>query len=112
MESKRRKDLMEILLQDYAAATKHFALAVAELQESRFSSSEERYRKVCRVAENAYHACERLRRDASDFGNNKKFPLTNTQRREEPISFTTERDAEIRKNHWQIISPKARRGSR
>src|SRR5579862_8414968 len=112
MDSKRRKDLMEILLQDYEAATKHYAWAVAELQRSRLFSSEEQYRKVCRVAENAYQACERLRRDASDFGNTKKSTLTNTRHREEPISITNDRDREIRENHWQIASAKARRGSR
>jgi hypothetical protein len=96
MVSKRHKELMEILLQDYEAATKHYAWAVAEMQRFDASSSEEQFRLSCRIAEKAYHDCERLRKAASEIGtNNKIFALTNLQRREAVKSSKTEREAEI-----------------
>jgi hypothetical protein len=109
----RRKQLIEILLQDYEAAAKHYAWAVAEMQRSSLSSSGEQYRKTRRVAETAYKECERLRKAASKIGrHNKVFALTNIRSIEARKHFTTEKDVEAPTTNWQIVSPRTRRSPR
>jgi hypothetical protein len=111
MVSKRHKELMEVLLQDYEAATKHYVWAVAEMQRFVASSSEEQYRKSCRIAEKAYHDCERLRKAAAEIGARPKIiMLTNVHRREAVKSPKVER--EIQRKDWQIVSQDARKRSR
>jgi hypothetical protein len=104
---------MEILLQDYEAAAKHYAWVAAEMQSLSLFSSGEQYRKTRRVAEAAYEECERLRKAASEIGrHNKVFALTNIRSIEARKHFTTEKDAEAPTTNWQIVSPRTRRSPR
>ena len=113
MGSKRRKELMEILLHDYEAATKHYVWAVAEMQRSSFFSSGEQYRKTRQVAETAYEDCERLRKAASEIGlDNSVSALTDAHTTQAPKPFKTGKDVKAPTKHWQIASQRTGKNSR
>jgi len=56
------------LLHDYAAATKHYAWAVGELDRQRAVLPKEHYQEMYFVAEDARRECERLRKAIADPG--------------------------------------------
>jgi hypothetical protein len=62
MPSKDDGKHRSILFQDYAAATKHYAWAVGELNRQRALLPKEHYKEMYKVAEDAREDCERLRK--------------------------------------------------
>jgi ubiquinone biosynthesis protein UbiJ len=52
---------LKAVLQNYTAASKHYALALAELNRQRATISADEYRRFYEMVEDAREDCERLR---------------------------------------------------
>jgi hypothetical protein len=68
MARNKQEDFKSKLLRDYAAATKHYAWAVGELDRQRAVLPVVHYKEMYWVAEDARTACEQLRKAISDLG--------------------------------------------
>jgi len=68
MAPKKPDDTKSKLLHDYAAATKHYAWAVGELNRQRAVLPVDHYKELYRVAEDAREECEQLRKAITDLG--------------------------------------------